>query len=309
MERAKRWTSIVIVLIIVVVAGATWVLASEEPTTYYACVNNSSGIMHLVAAGDTCTNNERLIVWNSRGPQGPQGVPGPQGPQGVPGPQGPQGDPGPQGPQGVSGPQGPQGDPGPQGPQGVPGPQGPQGVPGPQGPQGDPGPGFTFTQGPVVYSPYAGTSGGAPFAEIACPAAQIAVGAYVRAGNDVDAFALMCAPVTGFSVAVGGVRATTGATSTSGWAGNTWGGTLHALHCQPGYAMTGMRGTFTGSINALQLRCSLIGDDGTSMTGFAGTPHYGSGSAFDINCPAGTATTGFSGRSGALIDGIRLRCQ
>ncbi len=243
--------------------------------------------------------------WNlTIGAVGPQGPQGDQGLQGIPGLQGLQGIPGPRGLQGIPGSQGIQGIPGPQGLQGIPG---EEGVPGAQGPSG---PGFTFAFGPVVYSPYGGSGGGSPFNPLVCPSNQIAVGAYVQAGNDLDAFSLMCAPVTSFSIGIDGIRATTGTVTGSGWAGNPYGGNSYNLSCPAGYAMTGALGTYTGSINAVQIRCSKIGGNGTAVTGWGGTPRYGSGgTAYDIGCPAGTVATGFLGRSGLLIDGIQLRCQ
>ena len=136
------------------------------------------------------------------------------------------------------------------------------------------------------------------------------MGAYVRAGNDVDAFALMCAPVTGLSVGIGSMNVKTGTVTASGWAGNIYGGNPYTLTCPAGYAVTGARGTYTGSLNAIQMRCSRIGGDGVALTQWGGTPRYGAQTpSYDINCLAGIAATAFSGRSGLLIDGIRLHCQ
>jgi hypothetical protein len=154
--KGKSLLGIGIVLALVLAGAATWVGAEGDDVLYYACVNNSSGTIHMVAPGDTCNNNEQLVVWNQTGPAGPpgadgaDGAPGPQGPAGPPGeigPQGPQGDIGPQGPAGADGATGPQG---PAGPQGEIGPQGPQGPEGPEGPQGDLGPtGETGPAGPA----------------------------------------------------------------------------------------------------------------------------------------------------------------
>jgi hypothetical protein len=47
-----------------------------------ACVNNSSGTIHIVAAGTSCGSNEMPLAWNTQGPPGPPGTPGNTGPQG-----------------------------------------------------------------------------------------------------------------------------------------------------------------------------------------------------------------------------------
>src|SRR5262249_36308922 len=112
---------------------------------------------------------------------------------------------------GAVGPRGPIGPTGPQGPMGVPGAPGPIGPTGPTGPQGPAGAGLTFTLGPAVSSNTVGGTGGSPFALVGCPSNQLAVGVIVRAGNDMDAFGLKCAPVTSIQVTFGGIGATTGA--------------------------------------------------------------------------------------------------
>lgn len=155
------------VVALLMAAGVTFAIA-QDSQTYYACVNNASGTIHMIAEGETCNNNEILIMWNETGPQGeigPQGEVGPAGPQGETGPQGSQGPAGQTGPQGETGPQGPQGETGPQGPQGetgAQGEQGPQGLPGQTGPQGEPGP-----EGPP---------GGAPLLDQYCPPGQFVYG-------------------------------------------------------------------------------------------------------------------------------------
>jgi hypothetical protein len=95
--KGKSLVGIGIVLALVL-AGAAW--AQGDDVLYYACVNNSSGTIKMVGAGDSCRNNEHLIVWNNRGPTGPTG---PQGPPGETGPEGPQGPPGETGPEGPAG--------------------------------------------------------------------------------------------------------------------------------------------------------------------------------------------------------------
>ncbi|HNS51557.1 MAG TPA: SUMF1/EgtB/PvdO family nonheme iron enzyme [Anaerolineae bacterium] len=140
---------------VAVLVAVAWAWAQGGGVIYYACVNNASGTIHMIGAGETCGNNEELVTWNS---EGPQGIPGlacwdvnGDGIQDVSedvngdgvydaldcqGAQGIQGDPGPQGeagPQGVAGPAGPEG---PQGAPGEVGPAGPQGQTGPAGPAG-----------------------------------------------------------------------------------------------------------------------------------------------------------------------------
>lgn len=136
-----KWFWIGGVVVLLLAIGVTMALA--EGAEYYACVNNSSGTIHMVKAGEECNNNEALITWNSVGPPGPQGEQGPEGPQG---PQGEEGIPGSDGSSctvsvsdgtyivactdgtSVEFHDGQDGAPGPEGPVG---PQGPQGEPGP----------------------------------------------------------------------------------------------------------------------------------------------------------------------------------
>ena len=106
-----------------------------------------------------------------------------------------------------------------------------------------------------------------------------------------------------------GVGATTGPTTQTAFAGNG-GGNPFLLSCPAGYAVTGVFGTFTGSINALALHCARIGGGATADPGFGGTPRFPpEGNDFDTSCPAGTAVTGFVGNSRVLVDGLSLRCQ
>lgn len=104
-----------------------------DVTKIHACVK-SNGEIRIVAASESCKDNQSALDWNIQGPPGPAGPQGAKGDPGPAGPPGPQGPAGPQGPEGVQGPQGPKGDTGPTGPQG---PQGPQGPPGPPGPAPD----------------------------------------------------------------------------------------------------------------------------------------------------------------------------
>ncbi|MBZ5555717.1 MAG: hypothetical protein LAO77_00435 [Acidobacteriia bacterium] len=223
------------------------------------------------------------------------------GPKGDKGDKGDQGD---QGPQGIQGIQGVPGAPGAQGPQGAVGPTGPQ------GPAGAAGEGFTFALGPAVFSPQAGGGGGNPFGEIDCPPNQVAVGVFDRAGNDNDAFGLKCAAITGFTIGVTGINAQTGPVTITALAGDPGGGSPFNLDCPAGFAVVGIFGTFTGSINAIAAHCARIGGGGASDTGFGGTPRFPPfGNDFDTTCPAGKAVTGFRGNDGLLVDSLSMRCQ
>jgi hypothetical protein len=173
--------------------------------------------------------------------------------------------------------------------------------------QGPAGAGLNFSFGPVVLSNTVGGGGGNPFGAINCPANQIAVGVIVRAGNDMDAFGLKCAPVTGVQLTFGGIGATTGGITDTALAGTAGGGTRSDLMCPAGFAVTGIFGTFTGSINALAAHCTRIGGGASVNTGaggtFEGAPNY------DGVCPTGTVATGFTGRANLLVDQLTLRCQ
>ena len=110
---------------------------------------------------------------------------------------------------GAAGPKGDQGNTGATGATGPQGPMGPMGLTGPAGPTG-------------------GRRGGA------------------RPRNDLDAFALKCAPITEttFTLA-GGVGATTGDVRDTFFMGNPAGGTRVDLTCPDGFAVNGVFGTFT----------------------------------------------------------------
>ncbi len=92
--------------------------ATSDINQISGCVNKKTGVLRIAK---TCTNLERVIVWNKQGPQGPQGIQGEKGELGQQGIEGLKGDPGTQGERGPIGAQGPQGI---QGAQGIQGPQG-----------------------------------------------------------------------------------------------------------------------------------------------------------------------------------------
>ena len=111
----------------------------------YACVNNSSGTIKIIAAGETCANNWTAISWSTEGgAPGPAGATGATGATGLTGATGPAGSSGAQGPAGATGATGAGtiGATGPGGPTGATGPLGPSG---PAGPVGATGPAGTAT--------------------------------------------------------------------------------------------------------------------------------------------------------------------
>ncbi len=141
----------------------------------------------VLAVGAVGPNGEK----GDKGDKGDQGDKGDKGDQGI---QGVKGD---QGLQGIQGVKGDKGDQGIQGIQGIPGVPGAPGQPGAKGDKGDPGApgaGLTFALDGDTFLPEVGGGGGSPFSFRACPSGQLAVGVIVRAGNDMDAFGLSCAP-------------------------------------------------------------------------------------------------------------------
>ncbi len=141
---ASRAAMVAILVAALVGTTAIGVVGAATAGVIYACVNNSSGALKIVRAGETCPANWTLIQWNDQGPAGAQGPTGPQGETGATGPTGPQGAMGPTGPQGetgVTGATGQQGEPGTAGRDGAPG---SVGATGPAGPQGATGPAGTI---------------------------------------------------------------------------------------------------------------------------------------------------------------------
>jgi Phage Tail Collar Domain/Collagen triple helix repeat (20 copies) len=127
------------------------------PTVIIACYNVQNGRARIVQSTSDCTENENYVIWNIKGPAGPQGPQGSPGPIGATGPAGPQGVQGPAGPAGPVGATGPAGSVGPTGPAGAVGPAGPTGATGPAGAagaEGAPGP-----AGPIGPAGPAGPAG------------------------------------------------------------------------------------------------------------------------------------------------------
>lgn len=74
-----RSTSISAIAIAALSVGMLPVLASSTNTAISGCVNATTGVLRIAAK---CTSKEKVLRWNS---VGPQGVPGPKGDQGTPG--------------------------------------------------------------------------------------------------------------------------------------------------------------------------------------------------------------------------------
>jgi hypothetical protein len=152
--------------------ASTAAVAAPSPqanTVIIACYNTLNGRARIVPSTSSCTQGESYVIWNIRGPAGPQGPQGPAGPQGATGPRGAQGSPGPTGAQGPQGPAGATGNAGPAGATGPAGPTGPAGAQGPAGPQGPPGTSSLFGSNtlPLNYTP------------TGVPAAQCTIGTIV----------------------------------------------------------------------------------------------------------------------------------
>src|SRR4051794_18324925 len=103
------------------------------------------------------------------------------------------------------------------------------------------------------------------------------------------------------------------ATQSAG-AGNPNGGAPTVALC-PSYAaltgvtlhMNGSAGSVTGACAPLLVSASSVGLGATNSV----TPRIGTSGTRDTTatCPAGSVVTGFSGRSGLLVDAVQLRCS
>jgi hypothetical protein len=119
---------------------------------------------------------------------------------------------------------------------------------------------------------------------------------------------LKCAEITEVTFTFAGIGAKTGVVTDTFLQGNPAGGAPVDLLCPAGFAVNGVNGTFTGSINAVRAHCIRIGGGGDENTAFGGTPRAG-GTPYSAQCPAGKVVTGFMGRSGLLVDQLTLQCQ
>lgn len=93
--------------------------ATAETGVINACVQQASGIVRIVGAGEECGKNWSPLSWNVQGLTGPAGATGPTGPSGATGLSGAIGATGPAGPSGATGPAGVTGPAGATGPAGT----------------------------------------------------------------------------------------------------------------------------------------------------------------------------------------------
>ena len=70
---------------ILLIAGASLALASSHGGVIHAGVNNDSGTIKIVSAGEECSANWSSMSWNQEGPAGADGVDGIDGVDGVDG--------------------------------------------------------------------------------------------------------------------------------------------------------------------------------------------------------------------------------
>jgi hypothetical protein len=190
-----------------VLAGGAIAVATNPYTdaagAYHGCVGNGSGVLRVLADGESCRQNETAIEWNQQGVQGPQGIQGPKGDKGdtgdtgATGAQGPQGIQGPVGPAGPAGPQGEKGD---RGDTGATGAQGQQGIQGPAGPAGA-GADYVRIEADFVWGPNSGKE-----ERLLCPAGKRALSGGYEIRSNAPSFTVQEAETTltspyGFTVA------------------------------------------------------------------------------------------------------------
>ena len=144
-------------LLLATAAACTAAPPPPPATVIIACYNVQNGRARIVSTTAACAPNESFVIWNIRGPAGPQGPAGAQGPAGPQGLAGPQGATGPKGATGSTGPAGPMGIAGPAGATGPMGIAGPAGPTGPAGPMGIAGP--AGATGPMGIAGPAGPTG------------------------------------------------------------------------------------------------------------------------------------------------------
>jgi Collagen triple helix repeat (20 copies) len=106
-----RRKSVLLVMAIAAVVGLSamgaGIAAMSDTNQISACFNRSNGSIYIIGQGSersSCHPNDVPIVWNVKGPAGPQGPAGeagPPGPSGATGPAGATGSPGPVGPPGT----------------------------------------------------------------------------------------------------------------------------------------------------------------------------------------------------------------
>lgn len=155
----RKRVTLFVGVVALIAAGAAVAVASNAYTdangVYHGCVGTDSGVLRVLASGQSCRLNEAAIDWNQVGPKGDAGPQGEQGDQGIQGIQGLTGDKGDKGDQGIQGIQGIQGAKGDKGDQGIQGIQGLKGDKGDKGDTGSPGPAGSLSVTNVI-GPYVG---------------------------------------------------------------------------------------------------------------------------------------------------------
>jgi hypothetical protein len=104
-----------------------------------------------------------------------------------------------------------------------------------------------------------------------------------------------------------------GSPTVSPGAGNPNGGTPAAALCPQHYALTGMTLHMNGSVGSVNGICRSVVFGMPTITGAATvtTPRIGHTGSRDVtvSCPRDFVVTGFSGRSGLLVDAVGLYCS
>ncbi|MEZ4469162.1 MAG: hypothetical protein R3F43_33175, partial [bacterium] len=89
------------------------------------------------------------------------------------------------------------------------------------------------------------------------------------------------------------------------------GGQPFALGCAPDQVLVGIRGLARGSLGGVAGLCRqvVVAEAQVQLVGpVQPTAEAGGGAATDAICPEGQAVVGLSGRAGALVDAITVRC-
>ncbi len=144
-----------------------------------------------------------------------------------------------------------------------------------------------------------GGPGGSAFATVDCPAGSVVVGLEGRAGDDIDATSILCAPTPA-------LVPTSTLFVADGGGGTSYGS---ALTCAAGEAVTGVFGASRGGaqIDYMGVTCTNLSTSASHNTGTVGLSQ--DPSPFTLSCPAGTKVIGVEGRQGLVLDQISIRCQ
>lgn len=159
----------------------------------------------------------------------------------------------------------------------------------------------------------AGGNGGSAFDD-ACPAGQLLVGVEAHNTTESGSPALgqlrgRCAPIT-LDVVDYDTGTVAFQTTPRGEEPIT---SLGAIDCPAGTVVTGLQARSGSIIRGYKLLCGALSFDGENIvtsndteTGVIGTGPIDLAAA---RCPTGTAASAFTGRSGALIDRLTVRCD